>query len=137
MGKLLVITYKTADGKHICVEVTTEVKELLEQSERQMQSQRRQDRRYLTKENYVDGFTDTTIICPKEDIADLVCRMDSYEKLHAAIATLPELHQHRLHLYYNDELTYKQIAKLENVHHTTIARSLKKIRRFLRKYLTD
>ena len=48
MDKPLVkIEYKTANGSRICVEVSTSVKELLEQSDRQIRSQRRQDRRYL------------------------------------------------------------------------------------------
>ena len=51
------INYKTAVGKEICVTVTVEVKELLAQSDRQIKSQRRQDRRHLTE--YIDSLTPT------------------------------------------------------------------------------
>jgi len=55
------IKYKTADGKHICVEVTIEVKELLEQTDRKIRSQGRQDRRYLYRGEYIDGVTDSSM----------------------------------------------------------------------------
>ena len=129
------IKYKTADGNRICIEVSTSVKELLEQSDRQIRSQRRQDRRYLVNEEYIDGLTDTSTIYPDEDIADLVCRMDSYDRLYEAIETLPEVQKRRLRLYYNDNLSCRQIAALDGVHHTTIVRSLESARTCLRKYL--
>ncbi|TEB07114.1 hypothetical protein Psch_00657 [Pelotomaculum schinkii] len=44
---LVTISYKLANGSQISVEVSTAVKELLEQSDRQIRSQRRQDRRHL------------------------------------------------------------------------------------------
>ena len=57
---LVTINYKTADGKQICVEVSTAVKELLEQSDRQIRSQGRKDRRYLDYAEYIDGVTNAT-----------------------------------------------------------------------------
>lgn len=37
-SRFVTIKYKTADGRQICVEVSTAVKELLEQSDRQIRS---------------------------------------------------------------------------------------------------
>ena len=81
---LVTIEYKTADGSRICVEVSTSVKELLEQSDRQIRSQRRQDRRYLDYMDFIEGLTDTTMIHPQADAADLVIRMESYRQLYSA-----------------------------------------------------
>ena len=61
---LVTIKYKTVNGSEICVEVSTPVKELLEQSTRQIQSQRRQDRRYLDYTDFIDGYS---------FIIDIVC----------------------------------------------------------------
>jgi len=123
-NSLVTIKYKTADGKQICVEVSTAVRNLLEQTDRQIRSQRRKDRRYLDNGEYIDGLTDTTIISPDEDIADLVCRMDIYNKFHSAIKSLPEIQRKRLLLYYFHDLTYRQIAKIEGVNHKTIVKSV-------------
>jgi len=126
--------YKTADGKHICVEVTIEVKELLEETDRKIRSQGRQDRRYLDKREYIDGLTDSSIASPEEDIADLVCRMDSYAKLYVHIKKLPEVQRRRLILYYFHEMTYRQIADIEGVNHTSICSSVKRAINTIRKH---
>ena len=121
---LVTIMYKLADGKRIRLEVTSEVAELLAQSDRQIRSQRRQDRRHLEKEEYIDGVIDTTSVYPQEDIADLVIRMDSYQQLHTAIEKLPAVHRRRVILYYFCDLKCREIARMENVHHSTVSRSL-------------
>lgn len=138
MDKLSVtIKYKTADGKQICVEVSTAVKELLEQSDRQIRSQQRQDRRYLDKGEYIDGLTDTTTAYPHEDFADLIVRMDRLEQLYSAIEKLSKVQKRRLHLYFFDGLSYRQIGKKENVNHKSVARSIEQAIRKLRISLTD
>lgn len=122
---LVMIKYKTADRNEICVEVSTSVAELLEQSDRQIRSQRRQDRRHLENAEYIDGLTDTAILYPQEDTADLFIRMESYGQLYTAINELSEVQRRRLLLYFADNLTYRQIAKLEGVNQSAIGNSIK------------
>lgn len=134
---LVTIEYKTANGSRISVEVSTSVKELLEQSDRQIRSQRRQDRRHLdflvrTDENWENPKLPTC-----EDTADLLERMERDARLHKAIGKLTKLQQRRLRLYYFDGLNYSQIARLENVSHstviTTIEQALKRLGKLCRK----
>lgn len=129
------IKYKTANGNKICVEVSTSVKELLEQSDRQIRSQRRQDRRHLNYVDFIDDVADTTMMNPQEDIADLVIRMESYQRLHAAINQLSDIQRRRLMLYFIDNLTYRQIADIEGVHQAVIGRSIKRALNQLRKLI--
>ena len=117
------ILYTLADGKRICLEVSIEVKELLEQSDRQIRSQRRQDRRRHTE--YVESLIDTTTVLTQEDLADLVDRMDSYRRLHAAIGKLSETQRRRLALCFFGDFTYRQIAALENVSFCAVSLSIK------------
>lgn len=131
------ITYKTASGNKICVEVSTPVKELLEQSDRQIRSQRWQDRRHLDYMDFIDGLTDATMNYPQADAADLVIRMESYRQLYTAIGQLPETQRRRLLLHFADNLTYRQIAKLEEVDRGAVGRSIKRALIQLQKYLTD
>jgi len=136
MDKPLVeMMYKLADGKRIRFEVTSEVKDLLEQADRQIRSQRRQERRRHTE--YIDGLTDTTIVCPQEDFADLISRMDSYKRLYSAIDKLTETQRHRVILHYFGGLTYRQIAEMESVNFKTVAESVTRAREKLRQYLVD
>ncbi len=102
------IAYKLADGKRICLDVSIEVRDLLEQADRQIRSQRRLDRRRHTE--YVDGLTDTTTSLPTEDFADQVIKRDSYQRLYAALERLPETQRRRVLLHFAAKLTYHQIA---------------------------
>jgi RNA polymerase sigma factor (sigma-70 family) len=134
---LVTIKYKTANGSEICVEVSTPVKELLEQSARQIQSQRRQDRRHLDYVDFIDGLTDTTMRNPQEDIADLVIRMESYQRLHTAINQLSDIQRRRLTLNFIDNLTHRQIAEIEGVDQAAIGRSIKRALNQLCKLLAE
>lgn len=134
---LVTITYKTANGNRICVEVSTPVKELLEQSDRQIRSQRRQDRRHLDYVDFIGDLTDAAMDHPQADAADLLIRMESYRQLYAAVNRLSEAQRRRLLLHFVDDLTYRQIANLENVNPVAISHSIKRALTLLQKYLTD
>jgi RNA polymerase sigma factor (sigma-70 family) len=131
------ITYKTTNGNKICVEVSTPVKELLEQSDRQIRSQRRQDRRHLDYMDFIDGLTDAAMNHPQADTADLVMEMESYRQLYAAVNKLSEEQRRRLLLHFMDNLTHRQIAELEGVDRGTVGRSIKRALIQLQKYLTE
>ncbi|WP_444659770.1 RNA polymerase sigma factor [Caproiciproducens sp. R2] len=134
---LVTITYKIANGNRICVEVSTSVKELLEQSDRQIRSQRRQDRRHLDYMDFIDDLSGAFINDPQADAADLVIRMESYRQLYTAIGQLPETQRRRLLLHFMDNLTYYQIASLEGVNPVAISHSIKRALIHLQKYLAD
>jgi len=125
MDKPLVkISYKLANGNEICVEVSTSVQELLEQSDRQIRSQRRQDRRHLDFKVSTDGNSDSPLLPTYEDTADLLERMERDARLHKAIGKLTEVQERRLRLYYFEGMTYSQIARLEGVSHRAVIYSI-------------
>lgn len=130
---LVTIKYKTADGNEICVEVSTSVKELLEQSDRQIRSQRRQDRRYLDFAPLTDELLENSLLGAYEDTADLLERMERDARLHNAIGKLTEIQRRRLHLHFFRGLTCKQIAKLENVNRRAVAYSIRQALNALKK----
>jgi RNA polymerase sigma factor (sigma-70 family) len=134
---LVAITYKTANGNRICVEVSTPVKEQLEQSNRQIRSQRRQDRRHLDYVDFIGGLRDTAMNDPQAEAADLVMKMESYRQLYAAISKLPEVQSRRLLLHFVDNLTHRQIAELEGVNRGTVGHSIRCALIQLQKYLTE
>ena len=121
---LVMITYKLANGSQISVEVSTSVQELLEQSDRQIRSQRRQDRRHLDFMVSTDGNSDSPLLPTYEDTADLLERMERDTRLHKAIGKLTEVQQRRLRLYYFGGLTYSEIARLEGVYYRSVIDSI-------------
>ncbi len=134
---LVTIKYKTANGSEICIEVSNEVKELLEQSDRQIRTQRRQDRRHLYYMDFTDGLSDATMTNPQADIADLIIKMESYKRLYVAMNQLSEIQRRRLLLHFVNNLTYRQIGDLEGINQGTVCRSIKRAIKQLQKLLAD
>lgn len=134
---LVTIIYKTADGKQICLDVSIEVKELLEQSDRQIRSQRRQDRRRIDYVDFADALANAIAADPQADTANLLIMMESYERLYTALGRLSVLQHRRLRLYFVHNLTYRQIADLEGVGKTAVEQSIKNAIDKLRKLLAD
>lgn len=131
------ITYKLTNGSHICIEVSNEVKELLEQSDRQIRTQRRQDRRHLDYMEFIDSLSNAAMINPQSDIADFFIQVENYKRLYAAIDQLSKVQQRRLLLHFVNNLTYRQIGDLEGINQGTVCRSIKRAIKQLHKLLAD
>ncbi len=136
-NSLITIIYKTADGSEICVEVSAPVKDFLEQSDRQIRSQRRQDRRYVDYMDFTDGFTQPNISNPQPDIACLLIKMERYEHLYSAFRQLTKIQRQRLQLHFVQNLSYSQIAEIEGVHLAAVSRSIKLAINKLQKLLAE
>ncbi len=132
----IMITYKLANGKRIRIEVSGAVKNALDESDRTIRSQRRQDRRHLIIEEYSDGLADAGAVSPQEDLADLVVRMDSYQPLYTAIGRLSETQRRRLMMRYFGGLTYSQIAEIDQVTIRAVTYSIKQAVETLRNLLS-
>ena len=72
---------------------------------------------------------------PQESVEEIVSQQMEVDKLHRAIAQLPEKQRRRLVLYYFGEFTYEQIADMEGCKHPAVMKSissaLKKLKNFL------
>lgn len=130
---LVTIEYITADGGRIYIEVSASIKELLEQSDRQIRSQRRQDRRHLDFTPLTDEYLETMLLGAYEDTADLIERKERDARLHKAIGELTKTQRHRLYLYFFRGLTYTQIAKYEEVNYQSVVNSIEQALKRLKK----
>ena len=131
--KKIEIQYKTAEGKRIPVSVTEEVNELLTQSDREIRSQRRQDKRRLSE--YIEGVSETSLVLPREDSADLLVREEENRALYEAMTHLTETQLRRLVLYYAYNFSYRKIATIEKVNDKSVFESVDQALKKLRKYL--
>lgn len=71
----------------------------------------------------------------QETVEETVCQRIEMDRLHQAIAQLPEKQRRRLVLYYFGEYTYEQIAEMEGCKFQVIARSIKTAENNLEKFL--
>ena len=137
-SRFVTIKYKTADGRQICVEVSTAVKELLEQSDRQIRSQRRQDRRHLYQENFAGELTETAVrFLNVMDTADLVMKKEHTEKLYNALDKLTCVQRRRVLLYYMAGVNHREIALMEGVNRASVSRSIEAALKKLHKALLE
>lgn len=74
---------------------------------------------------------------PRETVEEVVTLRDENERLHRAIATLPEKQRKRLTLYYFRGLTYEQIAEMEGCKHPAIIKSVSAAIAKLKKILIE
>ena len=133
MSKSIVtISYMLAEGKQINIDVSTDVKEVLDRSDTQMRSQKRQDRRHHANVESTDDLFALIADPTKKDAVELLASMETSAEIHAAIATLSELHRRRLMLYYKYNLSYRKIAQMEHVSfqavYCSIQNALKRIK---------
>ena len=79
--------------------------------------------RHIEHSELTEHTLNNRMLFKQESIEDLIIRKTSLEDLRKAINMLPEVQRRRIKLYYFDELTEKEIAKLENVSQKNISKS--------------
>ena len=72
---------------------------------------------------------------PQESVEETVSQRMEVDKLHQAIAKLPEKQRRRLVLYYFGEFTYEQIADMEGCTISPVKRSIEKAIENLKNFL--
>ena len=72
---------------------------------------------------------------PQESVEEIVSQRIEVDRLHQAIAQLPEKQRRRLVLYYFGEFTYEQIAEMEGCTISPVKRSIEKAIENLKNFL--
>ncbi len=127
--------YKDAIGETEYTYVTKEVYEALTETFRkEAHAQEMRDLRHVTREGYTEGETEDLAFDSGESLEDMVIRQMELETLQKAMQSLTEVQRERLHLYFFEGLTYRQIAEKKGVGEKnvreSIAGALKKIKNF-------
>ena len=85
-------------------------------------------------EGYTEGDTEDLLMESPESLEDMVIRQMEIETLQKAMQTLSEIQRERLHLYFFEGLTYRQIAEKKGIGEKnvreSVASALKKIKNF-------
>lgn len=93
------------------------------------------DRHYEQSEQTEQSLNRRTMI-PQKSVEETVFQQVEAERLHQAIAQLPEKQRRRLVLYYFGECTYEQIAAMEGCKHTAVMKSISSALKKLKNYLS-
>lgn len=127
--------YKDAIGEMEYTYVTKEVYEALTETFRkEAHAQEMRDLRHVTKEGYTEGETEDLAFDSGESLEDMVIRQMEMETLQKAMQSLTEVQRERLHLYFFEGLTYRQIAEKKGIGEKNVRESItgaiKKIKKF-------
>lgn len=127
--------YKDAIGETEYTYVTEEVYEALTETFRkEVHAQQMRDLRHVTREGYTEGETEDLIFESGESLEDMVIRQMELEILQKAMQSLTEVQRERLHLYFFEGLTYRQIAEKKGIGEKNVRESItgaiKKIKKF-------
>ena len=113
-----------SNNKYNEVEVTKEVFDLMNRFELDDLKELNEFDRHIEHSDLTEHTLNNRMLFKQESIEDLIIRKTSLEDLRKAINMLSEVQRRRIKLYYFDELTEKEIAKLENVSQKNISKSL-------------
>ena len=91
--------------------------------------------RHYEKSEVTEAALNRRAAKPQESVEETVSQRMEVDKLHQAIAKLPEKQRRRLVLYYFGEFTYEQIAAMEECKFQVIAKSIKTAEKNLKKIL--
>ena len=117
--------YKDAIGETEYTYVTKEVYEALTETFRkEAYAQEMRDLRHVTREGYTEGETEDLVFDSGESLEDMVIRQMELETLQKAMRSLTEVQRERLHLYFFEGLTYRQIGQKKGIVEKNVRESI-------------
>ena len=125
------ISFTDSRGIHICMEINRSLFELFDRFELD-------DLSYL---NRVDKYYDNTELTDEAVMKRMAMMEDRledrfrFDHLHDAIGKLPRVQRRRLMLYYFNDYTMEEIARLEGCSQPSVSRSIDKAEKNLIKFL--
>lgn len=128
--------YKDAVGETEYAYVSKEVYEALADTFRkEAHAEQMRDLRHTTSDGYTEGETEDLMAVPEETLEDKVIRQMDMEILQKAMQTLTEVQKERLHLYFFEGMTTREIAEKQHTNQNavwkTIQGAVKKLKIFL------
>ena len=127
--------YKDAIGETEYTYVTKEVYEALTETFRkEAHAQQMRDLRHISKEGYTEGATEELVFDSAESLEDMVIRQMELETLQKAMQSLTDAQKERLHLYFFEGLSTREIAQKQQTNQNAVWKSIqssvKKLKNF-------
>lgn len=132
---LYFLSFKDSGGVDRCMEIGKPLFDAFDEFELDDVSFMNEVDRHYEQSEQTELSLNRRAVEPQESVEETVSQQMEMDKLHQAIAKLPEKQRRRLVLYYFGEFTYEQIADMEGCKHPAVMKSissaLKKLKNFL------
>ena len=127
--------YKDAVGETEYTYVSHEVYEALtDLFRREEHAEEMRDLRHLTAGGYIEGETEEQMAGETKSLEDMIIHQMDLETLQKAVQSLTQVQKERLHLYFFEGMTFRQIAEKTGISDMSVRESveasLKKIKKF-------
>ena len=119
-----IVKFKDNKKQTHYVEVNTQIYEIFDKFELRDLSELNEYDNHIEHSELYDETLERRIIHKQELIEDVIIRKVTFEKLHDAIQQLNEIEKRRIKMYYFEDKTHEEIAKIENTSHQAISKSL-------------
>ncbi len=117
--------YREAVGEEEYTYVTPEVYEILANTFRkEAHAEQMRDLRNRTAEGYTEGDTEDLLMESPESLEDMVIRQMEIETLQKAMQILSEIQRERLHLYFFEGMTTREIADRQGTNQNAVWKSI-------------
>jgi DNA-directed RNA polymerase specialized sigma subunit, sigma24 homolog len=127
--------YKEVVGEEEYVYVSKEVYEALTNTFRkEAHAERMRDYRNRTRDGYAEGITEDFLLEEGQSIEEQVICALELKTLQKAMQTLTEIQKERLHLYFFEGLTSREIADRQSVHQNAVWKSIQGAIETLKKF---
>lgn len=127
--------YKDAIGETEYTYVNEEVYEALVNTFRkEAHAEEMRDLRHITVKGYMEGDTEDLIIDKGTSLEDMVIRQIEIEILQEAMQSLTEVQKERLHLYFFERMTTREIADKIGVSQNVVWKSIQGAINSLKKF---
>ncbi len=127
--------YKNAVGEEEYAYVSKEVYEALADTfRREAHAEEMRDLRHTTADGYIEGETEDLMTERGEMLEDTVIRRMELETLQEAMQSLTGIQRERLHLYFFEGMTIREIAEKQKVNRNAVWKSLQVILEQLRSF---
>ena len=129
------LAFKDARGVMQNIEIDKVLYELFNRFELEDISYLNRVSRHIEHSELTEASLNDRVFHKAESLEESVSRSIEYELLHKAISKLPETQRRRLLLHFFGEMTYEQIARLEDCKYQAIQSSIYAAIKTLKKYL--
>ena len=130
------VSFKDGQGVQICMEIDKALFDLLDRFELDDLSFLNEWDRHIEHSKLTEATLHARAVADMESVEIAAYKSMRYEKLHRAIATLPDMQRRRLVMYYFDGLTYEEIAAKEGCTHPAVIKSVKTALSNIKKYFS-
>ena len=131
------LSFIDSQGVPICMEISRELYELLDKFELEDLSMMNEFDNHWEHEELTEASLERRAVRQQESLEETIIRLERYDRLYKAIATLPEAQRRRLRLYYFGGLTYDEIAKLDGCTHQAVVKSVMAAKENLHRILME